>query len=133
MDGINIFRLIGVCGLLIAAWCVEIFGFSTFRSEEMNGPPKMNIVDFSKEDSAKPLIGSGYDFNAPFVSTTEAQKRIKEYQRNKWLALLAGIAGASGVFFFANKIWDNWVISITCVMFGPLGVAWGFRKSHGSG
>ena len=137
MDGINIFRLIGVCGLLVAAWCVEVVGFATFRSEVSNGPPKMNVVDFdkdlSKENSAKPLIGSGYDFNTPFVSTNEAQKRIKEHQKNKWLGLLAGIAGAFGVFFFANKIWDDWVIAITCVMFGPLGVAWGFRKSHGNG
>ena len=137
MEGINIFRLIGVCGLLVAAWCVEIVGFSTFRSEERNGPPKVNVVDFdknlSKEGSAKQLIGSGHDLNLPFVSSNEAQKRIEEHQRNKWLGLLAGIAGAFGVFYFANKIWDNWVISITCVIFGPLGVAWGFRKSFRNG
>ena len=133
MDGINIFRLIGVCGLLVAAWCVEVVGFATFRSEVSNVPPKMNVVDFSKGGSGKLLIGSGHDFNLPFVSPNEAQKRIEEHQRNKWLGLLAGLAGAFGVFSFANKIWDDWVISITCVMFGPLGVAWGLKKSHGNG
>ncbi len=104
MDGINIFRLIGVCGLLVAAFGVEVVGFATFRSEVSNGPPKMNVVDFdedlSKEGSGKLLIGSGYDFNLPFVSANEAQKRIQEHQRNKWLGLLAGLAGAFGVFFF---------------------------------
>ena len=137
MDGINIFRLIGVCGLLVAAFGVEVVGFATFRGEVSNGPPKMNVVDFdedlSKEGSGKLLIGSGYDFNLPFVSANEAQKRIQEHQRNKWLGLLAGLAGAFGVFFFANKIWDDWVISITCVIFGPFGVAWGLSKSHGNG
>ena len=136
-EGINIFRLIGVCGLLVAAWCVEVVGFAMFRSEEWDGPPKMNIVyfdkDLFKENSAKPLIGSGYDFNLPFVSPNEAQERIKEHQRNKWLGLLAGIAGAFGVFFFAKKIWDDRVIVITCVIFGPLGVAWGFRESYRNG
>jgi len=137
MDGIDIFRLIGVCGLLVAAWCVEVVGFATFRSEVSNGSPKMNVVDFdkefSKEGSGKRLIGSGHDFNLPFVSSNEAQKRIEEHQRNKWLGLLAGLAGAFGVFSFANKIWDDWAISITCVMLGPLGVAWGLKKSHGNG
>lgn len=137
MDGIDIFRLIGVCGLLAAAWCVEVVGFATFRSEVSNGPPKMNIVDFDrdffKEGSGKLLIGSGHDLNLPFVSPNEAQKRIDEHQRKKWLGLLAGLAGAFGVFCFANKIWDDWVISITCVIFGPLGVAWGLRRSHGNG
>ena len=137
MDGINIFRLIGVCGLLVAAWCVEVAGFATFRGEVSNGPPKMNVVDFdqgfSKEGSGKLLIGSGHDLNLPFVSSDEAQRRIDEHQRKKWLGLLAGLAGAFGVFSFANKIWDDWVISITCVIFGPLGVAWGLRRSHGNG
>ena len=73
MDGINIFRLIGVCGLLVAAWCVEVVGFATFRSEVSNGPPKMNVVDFdqdfSKEGSGKLLIGSGHDLNLPSLSS----------------------------------------------------------------
>jgi len=137
MEGIHIFRLIGVCGLLVAAWCVEVVGFATFRSEVSNGSPKMNVVDFdkdfSKKGSDKLLVGYGHDFNMPFVSPNEAQKRIEEHQRSKWLGLLAGLAGAFGVFSFANKIWDDWVISITCVMFGPLGVAWGLKKSHGNG
>ena len=137
MDGIHIFRLIGVCGFLVAAWCVEVVGFATFRSEESNGPPKMNVVnfdkDFDKESSGKLLIGSGHDLNLPFVSPNEAQKRIEEHQRNKWLGLLAGLAGAFGVFSFANKIWDDWVIAITCVIFGGLGVAWGLKKSHVNG
>ncbi|MDA7869636.1 hypothetical protein N9A93_03340 [Akkermansiaceae bacterium] len=137
MEGIHIFRLIGVCGLLVAAWCVEVVGFATFRSEVSNGSPKMNVVDFdkdfSKKGSDKLLVGYGHDFNMPFVSPNETQKRIEEHQRSKWLGLLAGLAGAFGVFSFANKIWDDWVISITCVMFGPLGVAWGLKKSHGNG
>ena len=137
MDGINIFRLIGVCGLLVAAWCVEVVGFATFRNEVSNGPPKINVVDFdkdfSKKGSGKLLSGSGHDLNLPFVSSDEAQRRRDEHQRKKWMGLLAGLAGAFGVFSFANKIWDHWVISITCVIFGPLGVVWGLRRSHGNG
>ena len=36
------------------------------------------------------------------------------------------------IFSFAKKFWDDWVISIICVILGPLGVAWGLRKSHGN-
>ncbi len=137
MEGIDIYRLIGMCAVLVAAWCVQVVGFSNFRTEAENGPPRMNIVDFdkdfSREDSDRPLVELGYDLNAPFVSASGAQVRIAEHQRKKWLGLAAGIAGAIGVFFAAYKLWDDWITGIACVLVGPLGIAWGIQRSNRNG
>ena len=137
MEGSNIYRLIGMCVVVVAAWCVQVVGLSNFRTEVKNGPPKMNIVDFEKdfsgEDSDRPLVEPGYDMSAPFVSADVAEERIEEHQRKKWLGLLAGILGASGVFLAACKLWDDWIIGIACVLFGPLAIAWGIQRSNRNG
>ena len=137
MKGIDIYRLIGMCVLVVAAWCVQVVGLSNFRTEARNGPPTMNIVDFDKdfsgEGSDRPLVEHGYNLNAPFVSTSGVQERITEHKKKKWIGLVVGIAGTIGVFLVAYKIWNNWVTGIACVLIGPLGVAWGIQRSNRNG
>jgi hypothetical protein len=131
MEGIDIYRLIWMCAVVVAAWCVQVVGLSDFSREAKNGPPKMNIVDFDKdfsgEDRARPLAELGYDMSAPFVSADLAAERIKEHQRKKWLSLLVGILGASGTFLAAYKLWDDWIAGIACVLYSR---ASGFVKSE---
>lgn len=126
-----------MCAVVVAAWCVQVAGLSSFRTEAKNGLPRMNIVDFdkdfSREDSDRPLVELGYDMSAPFVSAGVAKKRIQEHQRKKWFGLLAGFLGASGVFLASYKLWDDWITSIACVLIGPLGIAWGIQRSNRNG
>ena len=134
MENINIYHLIKMCAFLVAAWCVQIVGFSSFKTEVNNGSPTMHIVDFDKEfsskDSDRPLVDLGYDMSVPFVSADEAEKRIAEHQRKKWLGLLIGMLGAIEVFLTAYKLWGDWIIGIVCVLMGPLGIAWGIQRSN---
>jgi len=137
MEGIDIYRLIGMCALVVGAWCVQVVSLSNFRTEARNGPPTMNIVDFDKdfsgEGSDRPLAEKGYDLKAPFVSASVAQERVADHKKKKWMSLVFGIAGAIGVFLAAYKLWDDWVTGIACVLVGPLGVAWGIQRSNRNG
>ena len=137
MEGIDIYRLIGMCAFVVGAWCVQVVGLSNFRTEARNGPPTMNIVDFEKDFSGEgsdcPLAELGYDLNGLFVPASVAQERIAEHKKKKWMGLVSGIAGAIGVFLSAYKLWDDWVSGIACVLVGPLGVAWGIQRSSRNG
>jgi len=103
-----------------------------------NGPPKMIIVNFGTyssdansqrtfEDLARE---KGWDMHASFVTPSEAQMRITDYERKKWISLFAGIGGAFLVFVAAYKIWEDWITAIACVLVGPVGIAWGFQRSN---
>lgn len=134
MEGVDIYQLIGICAVVVAAWVVQVIGFSTFKTEVEKGPPSMNVVDFDKgfseEGSDRPLVELGYDVSVPFVSESTAQERIAEHNKKKWLGLLAGIAGAIGVCCATYKLWEDWITSIVCVLLGPLGIAWGIQRSN---
>lgn len=137
MEGADIYRLIGMCLLVVFAWFAQVVGFSTFWREFSDGPPAMNVVDFDKdfsdEEMNRPLADLGYDLSVSFVSARVAEERIAEHQRRKRVGLLAGILGAIGVFFVAYKLWEDWIMGVACVFVGPLAIAWGMQRLNRSG
>ena len=140
MEGVDIYRLMGACLLVVAAWMVQVVGFSMVRVEVMNGPPKVNVVDFEKDFSDpaenRTLVEladeRGWDLNADFVTPVEAERRLARHQRRKWLGLLIGLAGSAGTLAVAYRMWHNWLLAAACVLVGPVGVAFGLRRSGSS-
>ena len=141
MGGVDIYRLMGACLLVVAAWVIQVVGLSMFRTEIQSGPPEANVVDFEKEFSDpaenRKLVDlaaeRGWDLNADFITPVEAERRLARHQRRKWLGLLIGFVGAVGTLAAAYRIWHNWLIAAACVLVGPVGVAFGLRRSGSSG
>ena len=137
-DGIDIYRLIGICGIVVAGWVAQVMGLHTFMDEVRDGPPRMNVVDFDKdfsgEDAQRPLVEvareRGWDVNAMFVTPEEARRRIADHERKKWLGLFAGIGGVIVVFWSAYRLWGDWLTALVCVVAGPVGIAWGIHRSN---
>lgn len=138
MEGVDIYRLIGGCALLVLAWFVQVIGLGTFRTELRNGPPQVNVVDFEngfaagEENRTLTELAEerGWDLDADFVSVAEAERREARHRQRTTLGLLAGLGGALGTLVVAYRLWQDWLIAVACVLVGPVGIAFALRRSR---
>jgi hypothetical protein len=135
---VDVYRLTGACFLLVAAWCLQVIGWGTFRAEVRNGPPRMKVIEFEDALEGEGFVerlkelpdDNGWDTNVLFVTSSEAERRLAAYKRKKWLGLIAGFVGLVGVLLVALRLWGDWLTAVACVLLGPVAVAWGIHRSN---
>lgn len=135
----DIYRLIKICGILVALWVIHVVAFGIFRSGVAAKTPRYNVVDIEKEFSqshdARPIVEiakeRGWDASAPFVSAGGAKELEREYEHKRWIAFAAlaiALISASALVFTGYRIWDSWLLGLAVVIFGPFAIAWGMSR-----
>ncbi|MEI7908769.1 MAG: hypothetical protein WCK77_03950 [Verrucomicrobiota bacterium] len=137
----DLYRIVMITVVLTAGWLVGFVGMKTFRQELEKGPPSVNIVEVdvvaAPEAGAKPEVTvtrvgkyvEGRRTMSPGAAEEMANARLKKM----WISLAAGIAGMAGTFFAAQRFWGNWLVSLGCVLVGPVMIAYGFQFDRDDG
>lgn len=131
MDDVDIYSVIRLTAFLAIAWVVQVIGLGTFSSETRSGPQRVNIVDFEtdfkKEEMDRSMVEiaheRGWSMSAPFMGPEQARELARAHERKKWIALTAGLGGLVGVYVTAFKLWGRWLIALSCILLGPVGIA----------
>ncbi|MEM7600031.1 MAG: hypothetical protein AAF357_01290 [Verrucomicrobiota bacterium] len=120
------------CAVLVFLSFAQIWGIWNFVRLTRDGPPELNVVDFerlSEIDSEIALAERGFDVSLPFATEASASEMTDAYHEHKRLSLLAAVGGAIGLFSVTLFAWRSISASLACVLFGPIGIAYGIRAA----
>lgn len=123
----NLSRLIILCVLLVSAWILQVMGLFHFVAAIISGPPEFQIVDFDK----LPAEGLLFEPSQEYVSQDFGDERVREFHREKWLWLFAGILGIVVTFTIALRIFESTSLALSAVISCPIHIAFYFARNRG--
>jgi len=126
--GIDLYRPIYGCVLVVVGWFIQIVGFGNFSHEAKVGPPKVNVVEMPAffldgANSHKSFFAmakeKGFDPDLPFVSAESAAEMRQTHEVRKCGSLCVGILGLLLLVFSSFRLSGNWGVVIATIVLGP--------------